>query len=103
LSGATLGGGARLRGMAMQTTHQATVGTALRARREALKLSREALGAAAGGVSSSTIRRVELGTVRPHPSTISALAQALEAADAACGSAAVPSAPQRYATGQPLP
>jgi len=52
----------------------------IEARRQSLGLSREALGAAAGGVSSSTIRRIERGVVQPHPSTLAALAYALDAA-----------------------
>jgi predicted transcriptional regulator len=52
----------------------------IESRRQGLGLSREALGAAAGGVSSSTIRRIERGVVQPHPSTIAALIQALDAA-----------------------
>lgn len=40
-------------------------------------LSREALGAAAGGISSATITRIERGKVRPHRATLSALARAL--------------------------
>ena len=53
-------------------------GAALEQWRLALGLSREGLGAAAGGVSSSTIRRIERGEVRPHPSTLAALLGALE-------------------------
>lgn len=57
--------------------HHVSVGSTLRERREALDLSREALGAAAGGISSTTIWRLENGTVRPHRSTVAALARAL--------------------------
>ncbi len=69
--------------MTKQMKDQRPVGAEIKARRLALKLSREALGAAAGGVSSSTVRRVEFATVHPHPSTIAALKQALDAADRA--------------------
>jgi transcriptional regulator with XRE-family HTH domain len=57
--------------------HGGAVGSPLRERREALELSREALGAAAGGISSTTIWRLENGTVRPHRSTLAAIARAL--------------------------
>jgi len=40
--------------------------------------SRERLGAAAGGISVSTIRRVERGIGTPHPVTLQALARALD-------------------------
>lgn len=53
---------------------------ALEVRRHALGLSREALGAAAGGVSANTIRRIERGVVRPHRSTVAALIAALDRA-----------------------
>jgi transcriptional regulator with XRE-family HTH domain len=46
-------------------------------RRLALGYSRERLGAAAGGISSATVKRVERGLVSPHPATLTALAQAL--------------------------
>jgi transcriptional regulator with XRE-family HTH domain len=49
----------------------------LKRRRTALGLSREALGGLAGGISSSTIRRIERDEVSPHPSTLAALAAAL--------------------------
>jgi transcriptional regulator with XRE-family HTH domain len=49
----------------------------LQRRRQALGLSRERLGAAAGGISSATVRRVERGLVSPHPATVAALARAL--------------------------
>lgn len=52
-------------------------GSAFERRRLALGYSRERLGAAAGGISSATVRRVERGLVNPHPSTRVALAQAL--------------------------
>jgi predicted transcriptional regulator len=58
-------------------------GQALRRWRESLGLSREALGAAAGGVSCSTIVRVEAGEVKPHPATLSALIRALSACSGA--------------------
>ena len=53
------------------------VGEALKARRLALGLSRERLGARADGISSATITRIERGTVTPHPATVTALARAL--------------------------
>lgn len=59
--------------MPTQMKAQSAVGSAIQAARQSLGLSREALGAAAGGVSSSTIRRVEHGVVTPHPSTLAAL------------------------------
>jgi hypothetical protein len=50
----------------------------LEARRLALGLSREALGQRAGGLASTTIRRLERGQVRrPHRVTVGALARAL--------------------------
>jgi transcriptional regulator with XRE-family HTH domain len=49
----------------------------LRARRESLGWSRAELGERAGGVSTSAIRRLELGQARPHRSTLSALAFAM--------------------------
>jgi transcriptional regulator with XRE-family HTH domain len=49
----------------------------LEQRRLALGYSRERLGAAAGGISSATVKRVERGRVRPHPATRVALARAL--------------------------
>lgn len=52
-------------------------GATFESHRLALGLSREALGAEAGGISSSTIRRIERGTVSPHRSTVAALARAL--------------------------
>lgn len=59
-----------------------STGARLLERRRQLGLSREALGAAAGGVSSATVYRVELGRVRPHPSTLQALLKALETSEA---------------------
>lgn len=47
--------------------------------RDERQLSREALGAAAGGVSSATIFRLERGMIsRPHQATLNALAAALD-------------------------
>ena len=66
--------------MHKHTTQSTALGDVLAERRQALGLSREALGAAAGGVSSSTIRRIEHGRVRPHPSTVGALVAALDRA-----------------------
>jgi transcriptional regulator with XRE-family HTH domain len=57
------------------------VGAVIRARREALFLSREALGSRAG-LSSATVKRVESGTVRPHAQTLQALRRALRITDA---------------------
>jgi DNA-binding XRE family transcriptional regulator len=51
--------------------------TPLEQRRLALGYSRERLGAAAGGVSSATVRRIERGLVNPHQITRLALARAL--------------------------
>jgi transcriptional regulator with XRE-family HTH domain len=45
--------------------------------RRAAGHSRESLGAAAGGVSAATVKRIERGQVQPHRSTIAALANAL--------------------------
>lgn len=60
------------------TSHMITHdGSSLERRRLALGLSREALGAAAGGIASATVQRIERGTVRPHPSTLSAIIAAL--------------------------
>lgn len=50
--------------------------------RKSLGLSREALGAAAGGIASATVKRVERGEVKPQPSTLSALVGALSARSA---------------------
>lgn len=66
--------------MDKHSTQPAALGDIVAKRRQALGLSREALGAAAGGVSSSTIRRIEHGRVRPHPSTVGALIAALDCA-----------------------
>jgi predicted transcriptional regulator len=52
-------------------------GNTLKRWREACGLSRERLGAAAGGISSATVKRIEQGTVRPHASTVAALTAAL--------------------------
>jgi DNA-binding XRE family transcriptional regulator len=49
----------------------------LEQRRLALGYSRERLGAAAGGISSATVRRIERALVSPHPTTRRALARAL--------------------------
>jgi transcriptional regulator with XRE-family HTH domain len=49
----------------------------LEQRRLAAGYSRERLGAAAGGISSATVKRVERGLVRPYPATLTALAKAL--------------------------
>jgi predicted transcriptional regulator len=54
------------------------VGPAIAARRQLLGLSREELGARADGVSVSAIRRIELGLVEPHRSTVAALIRALD-------------------------
>lgn len=51
--------------------------TRLQRLREERDLSREALGAAAGGISSATIARIERGQVKPFRSTVAALALAL--------------------------
>ena len=63
--------------MTTPMTHHGPVDSPLRARREALGLSRERLGAAAGGISSATIVRAEAGSVRTNYSTFVALARAL--------------------------
>jgi transcriptional regulator with XRE-family HTH domain len=52
-------------------------GLEVQRRRLALGYSRERLGAAADGISSATVRRIECGLVRPHPSTRAAIARAL--------------------------
>jgi transcriptional regulator with XRE-family HTH domain len=68
--------------MTLQMVGHAVDGNALERRRRGLGLSREALGAAAGGLSSATIKRVERGLVRrPHPVTIAAIVAALDRAD----------------------
>jgi predicted transcriptional regulator len=59
----------------------AILGTALERRRLKLGLSREALGASAGGISAATIKRAERELVKPHPSTLAALTAALERAE----------------------
>jgi transcriptional regulator with XRE-family HTH domain len=61
--------------MATQTIGHAQ--STLSRRRRELGWSRERLGARAGGVSSSTIKRIERHEVVPHPSTVAALAGAL--------------------------
>jgi transcriptional regulator with XRE-family HTH domain len=59
-------------------------GTVIQQRRLAAGLSRERLGAAAGGVATATIVRLEAGvTVRPHPRTLVALLAALDEAERA--------------------
>jgi predicted transcriptional regulator len=58
-------------------------GPALRAWRESLALSRQALAELAGGISTTTIVRIEAGEVSPHPRTIQALVGALRARSAA--------------------
>ena len=67
----------------MQTSRLTSnrIAAAIAERRRALGLSREALGQAAGGVSSSTVRRIENNSVNPHPSTATALCAALDAAE----------------------
>lgn len=50
----------------------------LRAHREAAGLSRQALAEAAGGISLSTIWRIEHNEGRPHRSTLRALARVLD-------------------------
>jgi ribosome-binding protein aMBF1 (putative translation factor) len=69
--------------MAIQTLHQPAAGLAVKARRDALDWSREALGQRAEGVAGNTIRRIELGTVKPHPRTLAALDRALAAGERA--------------------
>jgi DNA-binding XRE family transcriptional regulator len=61
----------------MQMKAHKPVGVALRTRREQLGLSREALGAVAGGISSDTVARAEAGTVKTNRATKFALARAL--------------------------
>ena len=58
-----------------------TDGATIEQRRLAAGLSRERLGAAAGGVASATIVRVERGLVNPHPRTLAALLAALDEAE----------------------
>jgi transcriptional regulator with XRE-family HTH domain len=65
--------------MTVQMIGRPPDGAALKQWRLSIGLSREALGAAAGGVSSATVRRIEHGEVRPHPSTVAALLGALRA------------------------
>ena len=66
-------------------TQIVTSGSALRAWRESLGLTRQALAELAGGVHISTIVRVEAGEVRPHPRTLAALVGALSARSGALG------------------
>jgi predicted transcriptional regulator len=66
--------------MTGQMMTQPCDGAALEKWRRSLGMSREALGAAAGGIASATVKRVERGEVRPHPSTIAALVTALDRA-----------------------
>lgn len=73
------------------TSHMIVRGPALERWRVSLGLSREALGAAAGGIASATIRRVEREEVRPHPSTVAALVAALNTRSAALATADRPS------------
>jgi predicted transcriptional regulator len=63
--------------MPTQTLCRAPDGPALERWRLSLGLSRERLGAAAGGISSATVRRIEREQVRPQPSTIAAILRAL--------------------------
>lgn len=56
-------------------------GAEIERRRRAIGLSRERLGAAAGGIASATVVRIERGLVKSHPSTIAALLAALEGAE----------------------
>lgn len=63
--------------MATQMMPRRVDGSALKRRRLEAGFSRERLGAAAGGIASATVVRVERGEVSPHPSTVAALAAAL--------------------------
>jgi len=65
--------------MTVQMISRTPDGAALKQWRLSVGLSREALGAAAGGISSATVRRIEHAEVRPHPSTVVALLNALKA------------------------
>jgi transcriptional regulator with XRE-family HTH domain len=58
--------------------HAEADGSALLLARTSRRLSREALGARAGGISSSTIRRIERGEVTPRRNTLDALVRALD-------------------------
>ena len=62
-------------------TQPAVEGQEVEQRRRAAGLSRERLGAAAGGVVSATIVRIERGAVKPHPRTLAALLAALDEAE----------------------
>jgi ribosome-binding protein aMBF1 (putative translation factor) len=57
------------------------IGGSIERRRMALGISRERLGAAAGGVARGTVERVERSQVKPHPRTVAALTQALDRAE----------------------
>jgi transcriptional regulator with XRE-family HTH domain len=65
--------------MTVQMTPAAPDGDAVAARRRKLGLSREALSFASGGVSISTIRRIERGIGTANRSTLTALAVVLGA------------------------
>jgi transcriptional regulator with XRE-family HTH domain len=56
-----------------------SVGQALRLLRQLRGLTRQELGARAGGVAISTVARIERGEVEPHPSTLAALTRVLNA------------------------
>jgi transcriptional regulator with XRE-family HTH domain len=60
-------------------TPPADIATAVRARREALGMSREGLADRAG-VSFKTITRIESGEVTPRPATLRVIELAFEAA-----------------------
>lgn len=62
--------------MTPQIQHVPPDGAAIKARREELYLSQEALASRAG-VSSATVKRIEKGTVRAHAATLQALLRAL--------------------------
>jgi transcriptional regulator with XRE-family HTH domain len=78
--------------MTTQMLAHPSTGSRLAARRQSVGLSRERLGAAAGGISSATIQRAEQGICQPHPSTIAALERALDEAE---GASADPTNEQR--------
>jgi predicted transcriptional regulator len=65
--------------MTSQMVTHAHDGATLERWRRSLGMSREALGAAVGGIASATVKRVERGEVKPHPSTLAALVGALTA------------------------
>ena len=67
--------------MGQPTVLRKDIGERIEQRRHALEMSRETLGAAAGGIASSTVHRVERGLVKAHPRTIAALTQALDRAE----------------------